>query len=61
MSEMATITKISAQKRPGRYNIFLDEQYAFPVSEEVLIKYGLRKGIVLDEAAQDERIRKLTS
>ncbi|MFC6314182.1 recombination regulator RecX [Lapidilactobacillus achengensis] len=51
---MATITKISAQKRPGRYNIFLDEQYAFPVSEEVLIKYGLRKGIVLDEAAQDE-------
>lgn len=46
---MATITKISAQKRPGRYNIFLDGHYAFPVSEEILIKFVLHKGQEIDE------------
>ena len=29
---MAIITKVSAQKRQGRYNIFLDHEYAFSVS-----------------------------
>ncbi|KRL13363.1 MAG: recombination regulator RecX [Schleiferilactobacillus perolens] len=41
---MATITKISAQKRPGRYNIFLDGEYAFAVDEGVLIQFALAKG-----------------
>lgn len=44
---MAKITKITAQKRAGRYNIYLDGKFAFPVSEEVLIKYRLLKGVEL--------------
>lgn len=38
------ITKITAQKAKGRYNIFLDGEYAFPVSENVLIRHVLTKG-----------------
>lgn len=41
---MQTITKITAQKRRGRYNLFLDGKYAFPVSEGTLVKYRLLKG-----------------
>ncbi|WP_062325335.1 hypothetical protein [Holzapfeliella floricola] len=40
---MPTITKISTQKRPGYYNIFLDESYAFSVTEQVLIQFELAK------------------
>ncbi|MGX4763167.1 recombination regulator RecX [Holzapfeliella sp. JNUCC 72] len=40
---MPTITKISTQKRPGYYNIFLDEKYAFSVTEQVLIQFELAK------------------
>ncbi|WP_181190087.1 recombination regulator RecX [Bombilactobacillus bombi] len=47
---MAKITKISTQRRKERYNIFLDGQYAFPVSEAVLIKYRLAKGQEIDQA-----------
>ncbi|MCT2907207.1 recombination regulator RecX [Schleiferilactobacillus harbinensis] len=43
-STVATITKISAQKRPGRYNIFLDGEYAFAVDEGVLVQFALAKG-----------------
>lgn len=46
---MAKITKITAQKRAGRYNIYLDGKFAFPVSEEVLIKCRLLKGVELDK------------
>ena len=47
---MAKISKIEAQKRPGRYNIYLDGKYAFAVVESVLIKYRLMKGMELDQA-----------
>jgi hypothetical protein len=33
------ITKIEAQQRAGRYNIYVNGRYAFPVSEDVLIRY----------------------
>lgn len=36
------------QKRPGRYNIFLDEKYAFSVSESVLINFRLAKDMEID-------------
>lgn len=45
---MAKITKITAQKKAGRYNIYLDGKFAFPASEEVLVKYRLLKGSELD-------------
>lgn len=44
-----TITKIEAQKRKGRFNVYVDGQYAFPISEEVFIKYRVFKGMELDD------------
>ncbi|XJZ27921.1 recombination regulator RecX [Bacillota bacterium Lsc_1132] len=47
---MAVITKITTQqKNIGRYNVFLDEKFAFSVDEDVLIKFQLKKGMELDE------------
>lgn len=43
------ITKIEAQKRAGRYNVYVNGRYAFPVSEDVLIRYRLLKGTELTE------------
>ncbi len=48
------ITKIEAQKRQGRFNIYVNDQYAFPVSEEVLINYRLFKGMEVDGALIEE-------
>lgn len=46
---MPIITKITTQKkRTDRYNIFLDEKYAFSVDEEVLLKFQLKKGKEID-------------
>ncbi|UQZ87413.1 Regulatory protein RecX [Paenibacillus konkukensis] len=40
-----TITKIERQKRvKDRYNLYIDDQYAFSVHEDVLIKHRLVKG-----------------
>lgn len=45
---MRVITKISTQKRnKARFNIFINDQYAFSVSEDVLVKYNLHKGMEL--------------
>lgn len=46
---MAKITKIEAQKRAGRYNVYLDGKYAFPVAESVLIQFRLMKGMEVDK------------
>lgn len=44
------ISKITRQKRnEERYNIFLDEKYAFSVDEGIIIQYGLTKGKTLDD------------
>lgn len=46
---MSIITKITTQKkRTDRYNIFIDESYAFSVAEDVLLKFELKKGKELD-------------
>ena len=51
---LAQIKKIAAKKRPGRYNIYLNGKYAFPVAESVLVKHRLMKGMELtqEEVAQ---------
>lgn len=41
---MAIITKVSAQRKPGRYNIFLDNKYAFSASEKTVAEFVLLKG-----------------
>ncbi|WP_163100648.1 recombination regulator RecX [Peribacillus alkalitolerans] len=51
---MAIITKIAVQKKlKDRYNIYIDkgngEEYGFSVSEDTLIKLGLKKGMEVDE------------
>lgn len=46
---MAKVTKIQAQKRKGRYNIYLDGQYAFPVAETTLIEFRLMKDVELTD------------
>lgn len=43
------ITKIEAQKRKGRFNVYVNGQYAFPISEEVLIKFRVFKGMAVDQ------------
>lgn len=44
------ITKITTQKRKGRFNIFINNQYAFAVSESTLIRFTLSKGQELSPA-----------
>jgi regulatory protein len=55
---MVHITKITTQKKPGRFNIYVNdgngEKYAFSVDEDVLIKYQMKKGMELDEFTQIE-------
>lgn len=54
---MATITKITQQKRdPERFNIFLDEKYAFSVHESVLVKFELSKGKTLEDWAVGDMV-----
>lgn len=48
------ISKISPQKRKGRYNIFIDDDFAFGVDEEVLLKFNLTKGIHVSKELQAE-------
>jgi len=52
---MQVISKIGRQKNnPERYNIYLNDTYAFAVDESTLIKFGLTKGKVLEQFDIDE-------
>ncbi|OGX68285.1 MAG: hypothetical protein A2189_07425 [Paenibacillus sp. RIFOXYA1_FULL_44_5] len=42
--EQAVITQVEKQKYQHQYKIFLDEQHAFSVDEDILIKHKLIKG-----------------
>lgn len=46
---MKRITKISAQKNKGRYNLFLDEEYFCGLTEDTILQFGLKKGMLLDD------------
>lgn len=49
------ITMIEAQKKhAGRYNIYLDGEYEFGVSESVLINFKLMKGMEIDKNMQSD-------
>ena len=54
--EKMIITKVSAQKRPGRYNIFLDGKYAFSAGEKTVAEFVILKEKELDDE-QVEKIR----
>ena len=52
--QLPEITMIQVQKRrKDRFNIYLDGEYAFPISEAVLIKTGLYKGMTLTKERQE--------
>ncbi|MCG7336813.1 recombination regulator RecX [Sporosarcina sp. ACRSM] len=54
---MPVITKITQQKKDSeRYNIFLDEKYAFSVDEAILVKFGLTKGMTLEDWSIDDMV-----
>lgn len=57
---MKKITKVSAQKRAGRYNIFLNGQYAFSASEQTVAEFVLLPGKELT-AEQEEQIQQFDS
>ena len=53
VNDMTVITKITVgKKNKSRYNIFIDqgkgEEFGFSVSEDVLIKMDLKKGMTID-------------
>ncbi len=51
------ITKVEEQQRnPHRYNIYMNDEYAFSVHEDLLVKFRLLKGTVLDESIRSEII-----
>ena len=53
--KLPVVTKITVQKkRKDRFNVFIDGEYAFPISEAVLIKVGLHKGMTLTKERSAE-------
>lgn len=48
------ITSIEEQKKKGRYNIFLDGEYAFGLYKETIYHFGLRTKDELDEKRIEE-------
>lgn len=56
---MAIITDITKQKRNSeRYNIYIDYEYAFSLSGELLIEYNLKKNSEIDEEEITELVSK---
>ncbi|MBI5403966.1 MAG: RecX family transcriptional regulator [Ignavibacteriae bacterium] len=52
---MQRITAIEPQKRKGRYNVFLDEEFAFGADKETIFHFGLRK----NDELSDEKINEI--
>lgn len=50
------ITMIEAQKRKGRFNVYVDGKYAFPMSENVMIKYRVFKGMEIDAELKNKLV-----
>lgn len=44
------ITKITSQKNKERLNIYLDDDFAFGIKQELLLEYDLRVGQELDDS-----------
>lgn len=48
------ITSIEKQKKKGRYNLFLEGDFAFGIYEDTLVKFALRKNDELSEEKINE-------
>ncbi|RKD24297.1 hypothetical protein BEP19_07820 [Ammoniphilus oxalaticus] len=49
--EHKIISSIQRQKNRPRYNIYMNEEYAFAIHEDILVKFSLAKGMELDDGA----------
>lgn len=48
------ISKITAQRKKSRYNIYVDDSFSLGIHEDILVKYNLQKGMeVTDDFIQD--------
>lgn len=47
---MTQVTEIKPQKRPGRYNVYLDGQFALGLDELTLVQKGVHLGQEIDKA-----------
>jgi regulatory protein len=54
VDDMKKVTKVTRQRKPGRYNVYLDDEFALAVDEKILIKYDLFKGTELEDDALKE-------
>ncbi|SFC72571.1 regulatory protein [Alkalibacterium subtropicum] len=52
------ITKVQAQKAKNRFNIYINDSYAFAVDDSILVKYRLIKGKELDQEMIEELKKK---
>lgn len=48
------VSKVEQQKKKGRFNIYVKDEYAFSVAENVLIKFNIFKGRELDDKLMEE-------
>lgn len=48
------ITKVQAQKAKNRFNIYINDEYAFPVDDNLLVQYRLIKGKELTKEEIEE-------
>lgn len=55
---MAEITAIKPQKRKGRYNVYVDGEFALGVSEEIVLRYDLKKGKEMDPTGIEQLVYK---
>lgn len=46
---MPVVTQVVAQKSKKRVNIFIDDEFSFGLDLENLLKFGIRKGKILEE------------
>jgi len=55
VSQLRTVTKIQQQKKVlHRYNIFLNDDYAFSVDEDILVQHRIHKGMELSKQEVEE-------
>jgi len=55
---VSKISSIKPQKRPNRFNIFLDDKFAFGVNADLIVEENLKVGKDLDEKTINRIIKK---
>lgn len=50
VGQLRTVTKVAKQKKSSkRFNVYLDDEYAFSISEDIYVKFHVHKGKQLSE------------